>query len=305
MASKQKEQKDMLGEVETITPRMAEEWLKTMVKNRIPSDAVVYDYGTQMQEGRWIVNGETIKFDSEGHMFDGQHRCLACMISGKPFKSYVVRGIKDERSFSTVDVGKLRNHSDIFSMSGFSDYSSASTSALFLYYYEHNLLTLRGPKTVSRTEKGGMSQQLRELLGKQDKARRRTDVSKEELIKFAMPIREKIIESLSLLKQKKTRKLIPVTLLAPCHYLFAQKNKFEADQFVEQVIGGVGLMSNNPIYCLRERLIANQGMRAKTGHTLNRWTQAALVIKAWNKVRAGEKITRLNIYESEDFPRVK
>lgn len=290
---------------ESITPKMAEDWLKTMVNNRPPSDSLVYELATSIQDGRWVLNGETIKFNSEGHLFDGQHRLLACMIAGKPFQSYVVRGIEDPRAFSTVDVGKLRTHGDIFAMTGFSDYTIASGIAVFLYNYKNNLLTLRGPKHARLVRNTAMAKALREKLGKNEGARYRSDIDKETLIKFAEPIKDQIVASIRIIKHQKARKLLPVTLLASCHFLFAEKNKFEADQFVDHLTEGVGLMVTDPVYLLRERLISNQALRARTGHKLNRWTQSALVIKAWNKRRAKEKVHNLRIQEDEEFPKVK
>src|SRR5258706_3163265 len=182
------------SEIEVISPRVAEEWLKTMKSNRPQSDAMVYEYATSMQAGRWVVNGETIKFDKDGHLFDGQHRLLACMISGKPFKTYVIRGITDEGAFATVDVGKLRTHGDIFHLDGYADYYVASGIAAIVYYYKNKLLTTRGIMNMSRTaqRRNPTIANIKRVLGKKELSRFWRQVGKEVLLEFARTYREQI-----------------------------------------------------------------------------------------------------------------
>lgn len=292
--------------IEVITPKLAEEWLQTMVANRPKSDALIYELATAMQDNKWVLNGETIKFNDKGQLFDGQHRLWASIISGRSFRTYVVRGIEDTRAFSTVDVGKLRTHGDIFAMSGYTDYNLASGVAIFLYYYKNDMLTLRGPRTQRSVKNAKLSNDLRSRMLKESmNVRTRGDVDKETVVRFAEPIKEKIIASIRAIKHQKARKLIPIGILAACHYLFAEKSKVDADEFVEFLTDGVGLLSTDPIWVLRERLIANQAMRGRTGMKLNRWVQAAFVIKSWNKRRSGEKVQTLRLQENEDFPKVK
>lgn len=105
--------------LETITPAQAAKWLQTMVNNRTLSQAKAIEYAIAMDDARWVINGETIKFDAEGRLFDGQHRLQGCVLADKAFKSYVAYGITDQDAFSTVDVGKNRSHGDVFSIAGY------------------------------------------------------------------------------------------------------------------------------------------------------------------------------------------
>src|SRR4051812_39659069 len=95
-------------EVVLIAPKLASEWLRTMVANRPLSQIKAVEYGLAMERGDWVLNGETIKFNDKGNLIDGQHRLQACVLAGKPFQTYVVRGIADDRAFATIDTGKLR-----------------------------------------------------------------------------------------------------------------------------------------------------------------------------------------------------
>src|SRR5258706_465606 len=186
------------SEIEVVSPRMAEEWLKTMKSNRPQSDAMVYEYATSMQAGKWAVKGEAIKFDKDGGLFDGQHRLLGCTISGKSFKTYVIRGIPDANAFATVGVGKLRTHGDIFHLDGYSDYFVASGIASILYFYKNKRLNIRGPMNVSRTaqRRDLLIGKVKEALGKKDVLRLGRQIAKEVLLELARPYREQILKSI-------------------------------------------------------------------------------------------------------------
>lgn len=302
-----KEAKVFKSEIEVISPRVAEEWLKTMRSNRPQSDSTVYDYATSMQAGKWIVNGETIKFDKEGHLFDGQHRLLACMIAGKSFKTYVIRGIADPHAFATVDVGKMRSHGDIFHLDGYTDYYVASGIAAIIYYYKHKVLTTRGPMNMSRTaqRRNPIVSKIKELLGKKDMMRFGRQVEKEVLLEFARPYREKILKSIRAINYQKSRKIMPKVVMAAAHLLFAEKNEYEAGQFMDRLTEGTGLLAGDPVHTLREKLLSNQYLREKRGAYMNRWTVLALTVKAWNRFRAHEKCSILRIAEDEKFPVVE
>lgn len=65
-------------------------------------------YVDAMKNGRWMLNGETIKFDAEGRLMDGYHRYKAVSKSGVPAEFLIVEGI-DNESMSTIDIGLKRS----------------------------------------------------------------------------------------------------------------------------------------------------------------------------------------------------
>lgn len=70
-----------------------------------------------MKTGRWVLNGETICFDSNGVLRDGHHRLLAIIESGVTIEVLVVRGV-DPAAWYTYDQGKSRSGGDIFQIAG-------------------------------------------------------------------------------------------------------------------------------------------------------------------------------------------
>ncbi len=78
----------------------------------------IRDYIKDMEEGRWSLTGDTIKFGMSGRLLDGQNRLSACFTSGKPFASHVVFGINED-FFKRIDVGRPRSASDILAIAGY------------------------------------------------------------------------------------------------------------------------------------------------------------------------------------------
>lgn len=104
--------------IETITPQDAERILKESekafseaeggFKQRKLRDATVKAYAEDMAAGRWKENGETIKFDSEGRLIDGQHRLSAVVKANTPIQFFVVKGL-DNSVMDTIDYGMKRS----------------------------------------------------------------------------------------------------------------------------------------------------------------------------------------------------
>lgn len=64
----------------TVTPRMAEEWLKRNVANiRNPKEPSIGEYAEAMRKGQWDFNAAPICFNTEGNLIDGQNRLMACI----------------------------------------------------------------------------------------------------------------------------------------------------------------------------------------------------------------------------------
>lgn len=283
--------------LESINPTTAEEWLKTMRRNRPLNSGRVIEYALQMDAGTWVLNGESIKFDDDGALFDGQHRLHACILARKPFATYVVRGIKDRRAFTTVDVGSPRTHSNMFAMQDYGDYAHASTAAGLIYQYKKNIITIKGPRPERAEREKALTRGTR--FARAGGGIRVTD--KESLVAFAESIRDELIRSLNAARRHAPPKLIPVPTLAAAHFLFAEKSKYDADQFVADLKSGAGLAAHDPVHRLRERLISVVASKTR----LTRYAIFAYVIKAWNKRRAGETVSALRLVDNEPFPKVK
>jgi len=105
----------------TITPALAEEWLRCNTLNRKLSSGKVIDYGIEMAEGRWCEDShQGISFGVDGSIMDGQHRLAAIALSGVTLNLWVAtdQPIKQMDIFTrdVIDVGGKRSPGDILSL---------------------------------------------------------------------------------------------------------------------------------------------------------------------------------------------
>lgn len=256
---------------ETITPKKAMEWLKRNVNNRPLSQRWVDDLARAITDKAWRLNGDCIRFNGNGDLIDGQHRLNACVQSGKPFESYVVRGL-DHDAFDTIDQGKRRSIADVFARQGYKHYTTLASAVRWLWLYESNSLPSARKESLRPDEAN-------ELL------------EKHPAIHHAVEVARSLIT---------TTKLINPGLLSFLLYITTEKHGDVAEKFWSSVVSAEGLKKQSPAYQLHSRLVNNLGSVAK----LHNDTIAALAVKAWNAFKAGKPVGALRWAENEDFPTI-
>ena len=251
---------------ETITPKKAMEWLKRNVHNRPLSQSHVNRLAGAMKADAWKMNGDTVRFNGNGDLIDGQHRLTACVQSGCSFDSYVVKGL-EHSAFDTIDQGKARTAGDVLARHGEKHYNMLA-AAVRIVCLITNTGTLRG---CGATRADEITQCLEANPGLR------------ECCELAVQYRNRVIS---------------YSLVAGLWHLFRQRDKSLADQFWTRVLSGEGLSKSMPEHLLRERMIANVTSTSK----LSTANVAMLCIKAWNAVRAKKPMRCLKIQDGEEFP---
>ena len=125
------------AQVYLVTPLHAARLLENNSCNRALSERTVSIYAKQMSEGKFLLNGESIILNCDGAMLNGQHRAAACVKSGKPFQSLIVKGI-DVSTFDTMDSGKQRTLSDAMTAEKIPNASSAAATVRCIKAYEQS-----------------------------------------------------------------------------------------------------------------------------------------------------------------------
>ena len=141
--------------LETITPDVAERWLGKNLHNRNLSEVSVRRMAGAMTRGEWRLNGETIKFDDDGHLIDGQHRLKAVVESGVTITSFVLRGL-EASSQETVDIGRKRTLADMLRLRGVASAHHVASSVNFLYLYDHDKVKRQGFEQWPTVQQGIM-----------------------------------------------------------------------------------------------------------------------------------------------------
>lgn len=78
---------------------------------RTTKEHVVKMYADEMSNGRWMVNGDSIRFDKNGVLIDGQHRLKGVIKSGIAQEFVVVEDL-DPECVKTIDIAHKRSIED-------------------------------------------------------------------------------------------------------------------------------------------------------------------------------------------------
>lgn len=244
--------KEANAEWVTVTPQKAAEWLKTAQDNyRNVSEKTVLSYAIAMENGEWGENGETIKFDSEGRMWDGQHRLHAVVLADAPVKMLVVYNVEDQRG---VDVGKNRTLGDYLKNQdvGVTSSNTLAEAIRFLWELQHGKYSGKKYGTIRPSHSA--------LLEFMEKEHPNLPASVEKC---------------------KPKSLLPRGHIAGYHCLFSRYDVDMANEFAEalRVSDELYLDSKDPVKKLRDKLIKDA---MKTVSKMPRKTKTATAISAWN-----------------------
>ena len=118
-----------------ITPQVAKNYLSYNTQNRKESPRNVLFLVEQMKKGLFLENGESIVFDNNNKLLDGQHRLMAIAKAGLSFHIPVVRGVM-KNTMATYDTGKNRSSIDVLGLNGFKNCGTLSSFVKLIYKYE-------------------------------------------------------------------------------------------------------------------------------------------------------------------------
>lgn len=115
---------------EIVTPAQAQLWLDPTINsdNRGKRNHRIDAYARDMASGAWTA-GESIKFGTDGRLYDGQHRLEAVVKAGVPVGFWILRGLSPE-SYQNLDRGGVRSFADTLRWRGASVSPSTLASAL-------------------------------------------------------------------------------------------------------------------------------------------------------------------------------
>lgn len=223
---------------------------------------------SEMQNGRFLVTGDTIKIDRDGRLIDGQHRLHAIIKSGITLRMLIVDNL-DPVAFTVIDQGgRVRGVSDVLAINREVNVRALNVALTAVWKYKNGYY----PNCDTRVS----SKQLLDVLEKhpelRDIARRTTASGGAKFLRGA-----------------------PGALLL----FYGRKYPDLLEQFWNSLQEGTGLEPSSGCYHLRERIIKQRTQTAKL-HTV---ANIALTIKAWN-VDVQEKVMRsLSWRSDEPFPR--
>ena len=240
-----------------VTPQLAKQWLATNSDNRKPSPAWVGKLARDMRNGQFPNVGETIKFDTEGHLIDGQHRLMAVIESGKTVEFLIVEGIAREDRFK-MDKNRRRSASDELTMG-------------------HGIPSAKSAQAVTRLV---LLWEVEEVRGEVYKP---TDA---EIVDYVVQNRDAMNQAVRYgMGLRNEIGALPAAFGA-LYFLTFRIDAATALEFWEGVRKGEGLHAGDPELALRALIIRH----AQKGGEKPVKPFLAAGAKAWNSKREGKKI---------------
>jgi hypothetical protein len=255
------------AEIKEITPGLAAAMLEKNKNNRPLKSKTIDRLSTAITRGEWKINGETIVFDTEGFLMDGQHRLNAIIKAGRSVHAIIIYGIRND-GFDTIDTGRIRSSGDVLAIKGETHVNSLGATLKHVYQY-YNFKNIAGCAEMAPTH-----------------------VQLEKELENHPCVRDSV-----LLASKGLGSGFPITsAVSFAHYVFARLNLMEANVFMDKLIYGLDLHGGEPVVPLRNRLMSrNERLTARE--------KIALMIKAWNHTRRGRSVKQVKWdKQREDFP---
>lgn len=263
--------------LEVITPEKAEKYLALNRKNRKKNESVLSMYKRDMENNRWKITGETIKFLKDGSLCDGQNRLIGCIRSGVPFETFVIRGISLE-AMKAIDAGKSRSVKDYFDFEGI-QYSTEITSGARKY-----LILSNGGITAFNTDGNGNTS-------------RKLSVS--EVYKEYESHKELYSDAsrFSSFIYNKSNLLTKAMIVALIRHLVGDKNHSEerVKNFFLQFADEKPACS--PVRLLRKKLMEDKDNKVKR---LSGYVRRVYITKAWNAYAAGKELRQITYNPVQD-----
>lgn len=289
--------REIVTSIEEISPDLARKYIENQTENRPVSQRRVDDYERNMDEGRWMLNGETIVFDWFDRMVDGQHRCWACVQANKKFRSLVVRGV-DPSTFVTMNTGDSRDSRDVLNMRG--EMNVVVLAGILRLIWRWELYQQCYSKLTSR--KGARKSAAEEELPISKRWGTRSTPSPREIeeVLTRHPNARRWASQVKI-----NNKVIPGVPLGFVLYWLScigvPENSILA--FKERLCEGAEMKANDPIFRCHKRFMEVRLGRAGGRRPINTLESCALIIKAWNHKLQGTSVGQILWRSNEDsFP---
>jgi hypothetical protein len=284
---------EMVAGIYAVTPDTARRWLARNRRNRLLSKKRAAAYAEDMRVGHWHENGESIKFDTEGVLCDGQHRLQAIVNNGVSRKCVVVLGVRGEAR-ATIDIGSKRTSAQNLGIDGVKHPGTVAPAIqLWAAYYESRL------SLADLDHPGGIDTALSHIEARQ------------WLDRFPTMERSAVVA------KKLSKEATGICLLTPSETAFTHfaVSYYHGDEtameFVESILTGSNIVAGSIILALRNRLIDDiryssaTPNRTRRGRLMKKGYRIALILKAFKLWRRGVTRKVLTVGEKESFPRIE
>lgn len=247
---------------ELVTPSIARRWLERNAEhNRNKKPSVIERYARDMKAGKWHATGETIQFDYNGVLIDGQQRLHAVIEASVPVSFLVAEGL-DPDAMVVIDSGTPRTFAD----------------SLKITHAKHT-------PAVGAVVRRVLTFSQKNYMGKGAVVQ----PTRTELMDFYKLFMDEFDTAAQRGKDAANQKLGNATAAGTGFFLFARIEKNRAHDFFDMVLTGANLPSGHPALTLSRRLAQRQWT---TSEQLAGW------IRAWNAYREDRTMDKIMLTNS-------
>ncbi len=269
-------------EIVKLTPQDARRLLDRNTHNRPIIDSDVMKLASEMEAGRWQMNGEAIKIAEDGTILDGQHRLtgLSLLRDGTAIEFLLIRGLPAE-SQKTMDQGRKRSAADQMNLSGINaDKTLAAAARVYIVWVEGLLFT--DNKAVS------------------------AEVTTPRIVEWSV----ENAEVMELLRRATPFRAIPAVRPSLSGAVYARLAEVNAtadvDEFFQKLKDGIGLPEGSPLVALRNRLVRHASTRVKIADR----DVIGMLVRTFNDWMSGRTYSKLQLpsggrFTVENFPAVR
>lgn len=263
-------------DVALFTPDIAEYILQNHHgTNRPMSQISINQYRDDILAGVWTFAADPIRFDTNGHLIDGQHRMAALVAAGKQNPNIILMftiatGL-DPSTIKAIDQGRKRTAGQQLAITGgVKNYNAVAAGAKFAYLYETEGLN-------ANSHRRKISAPIIEQWVDQNRA---------------------IVNHVNGHYHKIRGTDIPNGAATAAALILAKIDPDEEEDFFTILYEG-GAAKDSPITTLDKRMarLRRQGVYQHPEANIY------MVFKAWNAWRKGKTMTRLNrMSDNDQFP---
>ena len=258
---------DVIISVRSINPLQAAAILDIRNgSNRPLSPIRVKEYTEAMKNNQWLFNGDAIRFSNDLTLADGQHR-LQAVVNSNTTQDFIVVENTEKRARLTMDTGRIRSGGDALVIEagvGQKTGAAINRALVLLKLYEDGRSLADGGST--RMSNAGVIEHYKKHKERVDGAL--------VFLQDNLPGRGQLLS-----------KAEALYLLLVLREIDTQ----QAEEFIVSTMTGVGITGEGALSYLRNYLI---GCKTKTiGYRGS--DKLASVIKAWNAIRKGRKVSRI------------
>lgn len=258
-----------------VTPIMATGFKKHNNRNRPYKHSAITKYTKDMREGNFIHIGDTIRFDQNGSIIDGQNRIESILNSGVTVEQNIETGLP-VLAFEKIDQGIKRSFGDMIFGMGIR-YHQTVASGIVLY---HGLLDI----TSKEKKKSIPNAKLVEYV--------KNNVKMVPLMEDCAALAKKYKKAL----EGSVSEYMYMAIL----YMARKKYGDKAIEFFDKLSQGNFVQtSQTDIFAL----LWNKVYKSSPGATkMDRHFRVAYIVKAFNIWMAKKRVSRLTWSSDEDFP---